>query len=510
MIQDDPLLLQNPVDTVQRFRILGVNSARIFIRWDAIAPNPTSRRRPSHFNAADPAAYSNSKWAPWDALVRAAQSAGVQLLFDVSGGTPVWAQGPGAPRDKLHPSWSPSSSEYGSFVRAVATRYSGNYTPRGAASALPRVSFWSIWNEPDYGPSLAPQGVGPNQSIENSPRLYRGLVDAAWSAFQATGHGGDTILFGEVAPRGSPQWGVFNGMKPLIFMRALYCVDRSYHPLRGNAAAVRGCPTTGSGSARFRSAHPGLFNASAFADHPYMRWYPPCCEAQPDPDFTSLGTIGNLERALDRLLGAYGSSRRMPIYDTEFGYITVPPKHPTSKFNWVSTDTAAFYLNWAEYISWRDPRLVSFEQYLLEDALPALPSNDWGEFASGLLFYSPTNRGAPKPTYNAWRLPLYLPVTSTSHGRSLEVWGCVRPSHFAIADTATPQSAEIQFAPGSSSTYTTLQTVTVTAASNCYFDVRVNFPSSGSVRLTYTYPAGDPQLPGGLPIYSRHVPITIR
>src|SRR5207302_1510980 len=99
-----------------------------------------------------------------------------------------------------------------------------------------------------YGPSLAPQGVPGHLTIENSPRIYRALLDSGWNALHGTGHGGDTILFGEVAPRGAPTWGVFSGMKPLIFLRALYCLDSHYHTLRGLAAAQRGCPTNASGS----------------------------------------------------------------------------------------------------------------------------------------------------------------------------------------------------------------------------------------------------------------------
>ena len=64
-----------------------------------------------------------------------------------------------------------------------------------------------------------------------------------------------------------------------------------------------------------------------------MRWYAPNHELDPDPtngsitaDYTSLGVIGNLGRALDRLQRVYGSDTRFPIYDTEFGYITSPPK----------------------------------------------------------------------------------------------------------------------------------------------------------------------------------------
>src|SRR5947209_8881013 len=196
------------------------------------------------------------------------------------------------------------------FFKPVALRYTGNFNPvtgkqdPGNANDLPRIGIWSIWNEPDYGPSLAPQGLPGHLSVEYSPQMYRNMVDQAWTALQHTGHGHDTILFGELAPRGRRSWGVFSGMKPLIFLRAMYCVDANYRPLRGTAARLRGCPTTATGMRQFRAAHPALFGATGFSDHPYMRWYPPNDEWSPDPyyhtstgDYSSLGDIGQLERS---------------------------------------------------------------------------------------------------------------------------------------------------------------------------------------------------------------------
>ena len=76
-------------------------------------------------------------------------------------------------------------------------------------------------------------------------------------------------------------------------------------------------------------------------------------------------------------------------------------------------------------------------QFLLDDPNPTKNVPEFGGFASGLIFYG----GARKPGYNAYRLPLFLPVTSTWPGRSLEVWGCVRPAHFARLDTARHPAA---------------------------------------------------------------------
>lgn len=524
MLEDNGQLFANPAGTLEQLRTLGVDRVRVAVIWSYIAPNPNSKHPPRRFNASDPAAYPARNWELWDQIVIDAHRLGIGLNFDVTGGAPLWALGPGRPRGNHNPNWEPSPSMYGAFVHALGVRYGGSYDPARKRTIrdqnnLPRVSFWSAWNEPNYGPSLAPQGVPGALAVENSPRMYRNLVDAAWSALRRTGHGGDMFIFGELADRNQgPTWGVFSGMAPLVFLRAMYCVDSKYRPLRGGAAAIRGCPTTAAGSRRFRAQNPALFAATGVSDHAYMRWYAPNAEGDPSPDFSSLAQLGNLEHALDRLEHLYGSNRRFPIWNTEFGYITSPPKHinqyePIAPhyYPWVSPNTAAYYDNWAEYISWRDPRIASFFQYLLKDPQAPTAHNDWGGFASGLLSYT----GRPKPTYDAWRLPLYLPATTARRGQALEVWGCVRPARYALVDMGVAHVAEIQFQAVPAAPFKTVQTVTLGAArSSCYFDAHVRFPASGMVRLRWLYPTLDPLLGFFDPLrevaaYSRAVKVTI-
>ena len=525
VIEDDAHLEADPAQTLERMRALGADVVRVSLPWQSIAPKPGSAHAPLGFNASDPAAYPAANWKLWDEIVRDAVRDGLTVDLDVMGGAPRWALGPGRPRGNTNPNWEPSPAAYGAFVQAVAIRYTGDYNPRsgaaqaGASGDLPRVNFWSIWNEPNYGPSLAPQGVPGDLTVENSPRMYRRLVDAAWAGLEAAGHipATDTILFGEFAPRGENRWGVFSGMTPITFLRALYCVGSSYRELRGKAARVRGCPTTPAGSRRFAAQHPALFDTTGIADHPYTRWYPPNVEDNPDPTngvstsgYASLAVIGNLVHALDRVQRVYGSSMRFPIWSTEFGYMTSPPKHspdPGSrgKVLYVSPATAAAYDNWAEYVSWRNPRLRSFAQYGLYDPVRPARSNDWGGFASGLESFA----GMPKATYAAWRLPLFLPVTSARRGRSLVVWGCLRPGRYA--PLVAPQTAQIQFAPGRSRAFTTIQSVTLSDPADCYFEVRVKFPSSGTVRLSYDdSPAGPSPTAGLDQIESRLVQISLR
>ena len=521
MLQDDIALSGPDTDAVlAQLRTLGVGRIRVSVHWLLIAPQPGSVRRPSGFNAADPGAYPAANWVTLDRIVTQAAEQHFDLNLDVGGGAPLWATVAGAPRDgRPHYNWAPKAREFELFMRALAIRYSGTYDPttdRQSAddpNNLPAIHFWSIWNEPNYGPSLAPQGdphEAGHSSVERSAWTYRNLLDAGWSALHATGHGGDTILFGEVAPRGGAgnKLGFFNGTRPMQFLRALYCVDSRYRMLRGRAATRRGCPATAAGSQGFRSRHPALFDASGFADHPYSRWFPPNVERMGSPDDTPLAQIGGLIRGLDRMQRIYGSHARMPIWNTEYGYLTSPPKrrHPPLFTPTVSQTTAAYYLNWAEYISWRNPRIASTMQYLYGDPLPALATNDYGGYATGLVNFI----GTKKPTYFAYRMPLYLPKTSARRGARLEVWGAARPAHFAMIDVpADPETVDVEFKPAGARSFAVVRTVTVTSPHG-YFDTRVSFPSSGTVRLAWSYPTDDPLLTRNGRIYSRNVQIKLR
>jgi hypothetical protein len=510
VFQADGQVLGNPTGTLQTLRDLGVGMVRINVTWNQIAPSALSTHRPKGFNASDPGAYAAGGWAPYDAAVRAAAADHIALDFTLNGPAPLWATGSGAPRGTtgyFREDWEPSAKEFGLFVKAVGTRYSGSFKPKGSATALPRVSFWSIWNEPNYGYDIAPQGIGPHQSTPNSPHIYRNIVNAAWSSLNATGHTTrrDKILFGETTPHGVNSWGVFSNMKPLIFLRSLYCVDSNFHQLRGSTARAQGCPTTAAGSRSFRKQNPALFSASGFADHPYEEASAPnrpthlcgnklCVGSPSDPDFADLPQVPKLERTLDRLNSIYGSHTHFPVWSTEYGFRTKPPDPREG----VSQNTAALYMNWAEYLSYKQSRLFSYSQYALIDQAPP------ASFDTGLL----NPNGSQKPGYAAYRMPLFLPSTSTKKGRKLEVWGGVRPASFAKMDTGQTQSVQIQFQAGGKGAFTTLATVPIKNARG-YFDTHLAFPGSGTVRVAWTYPAGDPLLSGGT-VFSRTVNITVK
>jgi hypothetical protein len=478
IIEAEGFLHSDPPRALATFVSMGVDEVRVFLPWGSFAPDPTATSAPA-FNATDPAAYPAADWGQLDQIVRDAAAVGIGLDFTLGGPAPDWAVGPGAPHGSPYDTgWMPSAPRFGQFVHAVAERYSGHYVPPGATRPLPRVSFWSIWNEPNYGHYLSPQAIG---QVEVAPRLYRGLVDAAWSALRATGHGPrrDTILIGETAPRGLAGPGLpgnFSGMMPLRFIRALYCVDSAFQPLRGRAARVRGCPAGSRSRRSFPAQHPGLFHASGFADHPYPDALAPNVRTVGvlgDTDYADFAALGDLESTLDRAAAAFGQRTRLPIYSTEFGYRTNPPTALG-----VPLPTAALYLNQSEYLSWRNPRIRSYDQYLLSD--PGAGART--DFDTGIEF----GDGRPKPyVYDAYRMPLYLPVTRAHRGARLEVWGCVRPAPVVAARTGRPQRVSIQFEAEGTSRFRTLRSLRLTDRHG-YFDTTMRFPSSGRVRLQWS------------------------
>jgi hypothetical protein len=509
MIQDGGHLQADPARTLAKFRSLGATTVRVVMFWALIAPDSTRSKEP-HFNATDPNAYPAGGWVPYDTIVRDAKADGMTIDFTVAGGSPVWADGPqiASGYRNPHDAWKPNAALYGQFMKAVGTRYNGHFTPKRQSSALPRVSFWALWNEPNFGQDLGPQAID-GSTVPIAPMMYRNLANAGYKSLQQTGHGHDRILIGEFAARGlsgpvtqsHPQGlpGNAGQTKPLQFIRALYCVDSTYHALSGSAAKTVGCPTTAAASRRFRAQNPVLFNSSGVGDHPYPDNGSPVNDGK-GTDLAAFPDLPNLEHELDRLNTMYGSHKHFSIYNDEYGYITDPPV-PPGTHHYVSPATAAYYINWAEYLSWKSPRIASTMQYLLVD--PAATQVPYNGFASGLYF----SNGKPKATLNGYEMPVYMPQTKLQANQSAEVWGEARPAQFGGLDSHQTQAVQIQFQAGGHGAYKTIATI----HSNGYFDVHEEFSSGGNLRLAYTYPSSDAFLPVGIAgstILSRTVKIS--
>jgi hypothetical protein len=336
---------------------------------------------------------------------------------------------------------------------------------------LPRISYWSLFNEGNQRVFLSPQYVNGR---EWSPRVYRGLADAAFDSLVKTGHGADTILVGETAPKGGGERDPDANMRPLRFLRALYCVDTRYRVLGGATAEALGCPTADQ-VAEFPRRHPVLFQSSGYAHHPYSLLTPPAIRSA-NPDDVGMADIGRLTSALNRVAARYRQRNRLPIYNTEFGYQSRPP----DPFGFPQ-HLQALYINQAEYMGYVNPRIRSAHQFLLRDAPPytQFPANSyqyWSSFQTGLM----ERGGAEKQAYNAYRMPIFIPGSRRRRAATFRVWGAVRP-----APNASEQTVEVQyrsFARGAR--WRTVRTVRTRSLRN-YVDTRVRFTRSGVVRLRW-------------------------
>jgi hypothetical protein len=524
MIDDDQLIYASPdhvAAELEQMASLGIEQVKVSMVWSLVAPDSTSTHKPN-FDATNPAAYPPGAWDRYDTLVRLAGELGISVYFQLTAPSPTWAVAlhPKAQPYDWHPDVQyPNPTEFGQFAEAVGRRYDGSYVAAPPADdpsppsllglglpgslagltgstgttgttqsttddVIPAVRTWGIWNEPNEGSWLNPQykslGHGRVQLI--APLLYRQLVDNGWKGLAASGHAHDTVLIGETASGGITR--------PIPFLQALYCVDSHNRPLRGHAASVLGCPGSGSRSTFVRD-HPGLFDIAGYAHHPYSFDTPPN-KVIATPGAITLANLGELENELNRLLALDGRPRRggLPMYLTEFGYKTNPPDP------WVHTSLSqqATWLNQGEYISWKYPYVRTMAQFLLVDNAPnpEWPKGSrayWSSFTTGL----ETHAGTPKPSYAAYRLPIWLP--DQHHGSRVTVWGQLRP-----ADHQTLQYGVLEFKPSHSSSFKTIRELQ-TGSSQGFFVAHVAIPSAGELKLAWLAPSGTVY-------YSRTIPIS--
>ena len=324
------------------------------LKWSEVAPAPESRRRPS-FDAGDPADYPG--FGPYDDVVRRAQDMGFRVLLDLGPDAPRWATSDHAPLGTATGNREPDPQEFARLAAAVGKRYSGDY------EGLPKVEWFSLWNEPNHHFFLKPN--------EDAPRIYRAMVAAALPALRDAAGDDVRVLAGETAAIRRPG----SVLGPRDFLQRWLCLDRDFRPTRRE----KGCRG-------FRG-----FDIDGYAHHPYG----PTSRVAEHADIVSLLVIGRLRRYLDRAAAAGRLPSRLPIYSTEFGLQSNPPD-PTAR---LSMEEQAQLLNEMEERSYRvGPRLRSYAQYLLYDD-PAREGSTqeqvWSGFQTGLRFAG----GEAKPAY---------------------------------------------------------------------------------------------------------------
>jgi hypothetical protein len=428
MFMDDNRLLYRGAavtdSTLDELSGLGVDAVRVSVHWRGIAPAHRAHRKPSSLrDERDPSEYAHAAFAALDRVLRGARARGMEVLFNVTGGAPLWATGRIRGRH-VSLQYKPDPARFGRFVEMLGRRYDGSH-------GVPRVTLWSLWNEPNQGALLQPQWEG---GLPFSPGLYRRLAREGIAGLQRSGHGDDRILLGETAPLGADRRGRTANMRPGLFLRELLCLDGALQPADGP-----GCDY----------AQRGPLAVSGYAHHPYSIIYAPDVGSSQGDEITFADGF-RLTALLDAAATAGRLPRDLPLWWTEYGWQTDPP----DPMRGVTLGEQARWLGQAEQLAWQNPRVAALTQFLLRDDLPrrdAAPGSRryWGTYQSGLEFAD----GRRKPAYDAYRLPLTAPA-AVSAGAPVALWGRVRAARpgdevdvqveFASAGTWEPAGAPVR------------------------------------------------------------------
>jgi LemA protein len=264
-LQDDAYLSSADPRAWQLTRELRPDVIRYNVDWSSVA-----HVRPSQpASPADPA----YQWAATDGIVQGAARQGARILLTIVQ-APTWANGKGPPRAAPL-----RASDFGTFCRAVATRYSGSFVPAGATAPLPAVTSFTVWNEPNRGQFLEPQG---KHGLE-APRVMARLMRACAGSIEAVSPDAQVAL-GPLASRGGQ-----GGIAPIAFL------------------------------ARYRAA--GGPRPAVVALNPYLGSLLPEYRGDEKEDHGAI-TVRNLDRLENSLQAAYGDT--VPIWLTEFAWRTAP------------------------------------------------------------------------------------------------------------------------------------------------------------------------------------------
>jgi len=379
-------------ESFRRMESLGVKALRVELYWASVVPSADAAVKPA-FDATNPAAYDFSRY---DAVLGEAQRLHWPVLLTITGPAPRWATS----NAKAPYITRPDPQDFREFVTAVARRFAGE------------VSIYSIWNEPNHPAFLMPQWN--SNGTPASPRIYRGLYQAAYEGLQAAGLAHPRVLFGETAPTGYDtvnyrREGGLHDVAPLAFLRGALCLNSHYR-------RVGAC---------------GELPMSGYAHHAYTVPAGPY-SVDPLPDSVQIGTLSRLSAALNKAAAVHAIPANLPIYLTEFGVQSVPNQLGVSYAKQAEFDAIS------EHIAWLNPRVGGFSQYLLEDdpkggvAGSSVHGGTVG-FQTGLL----NAAGKPKPLYAGWPVPL---TVTRRHG-GVSLWGLVRPAEGVTSVTVLVRSA---------------------------------------------------------------------
>ncbi|MGH2906609.1 MAG: hypothetical protein ACRDKI_07545 [Solirubrobacterales bacterium] len=373
---------------LDEMKALGVDMVKVGAQWRIYAPNPDSNSKPG-IDTTDPNNYS---WGALADAINGILARGMQPWIMISTPAPNWATSKSTASTQ-EGVYQPDPKEFGKFSEAVARRF-------------PEVKTLSVGNEPNFLYWLYPQ-IGKGL-VSLSAVHYRKMYVEARAGLQRGGAGHDQILFGGLAPRAFlPKVGQ-RATQPLRFLRDMFCLDDKLKPLKGKPAKARSC------TGKFKK-----IDATGFAYHPYSVAGGPLIKPT-SPDDAPIAYLKRLYRVLDAAAKYKRLSKRnMPLWDAEFGYQSNPPDIYATSISKIPG-----FLNTAEYLSYKDPRVKTYHQFqLIDDAgnSDAPLIERYGGFQSGLRFEDGSKKFG---VYNAYQLPFM--VFKTKSSGTVKIWGGAR------------------------------------------------------------------------------------
>jgi len=467
VMQDDAELLFRDPATVRRnvrtMADLGVDRVRLTASWSTLAPATDSPRRPQ-FDATDSEAYPAEPFTRLDEAVREVRAAGMDVMIDVAFFAPRWAVGRGGAGGRNV--WKPSVSEFGQFTRAVADRYSGQFSDPDSpdAAPLPAVRLWTTWNEPNHHVFLQPQWERTgSRRLPFAPHHYRRMHNVAYDQIKESS-AANRVLIGGLTSFSYRGKGAKSSLGPIRFTRELACVDSRMRPLRRRAC---------------RDFRP--LRADGFAQHPYSLRTAPDDRSPDGSDRVQIGELDRLTSLLADLSEAGRIESPLDLYLTEYGYETNPPS-PTGR----APDEHARFLGQATYLAYRSPSVRMFPQFLLRDIGPDLSKPvgskaRWRDYQTGIVQFD----GAPKPAVlQAFRLPFHAEAARNAKGENETVaFGQVRPSE-------GPQAVSLERLDFTAGWVTEAEFATDLQG---YYEHRVSYREGSTYRAVWTPSEGEPE-----------------
>lgn len=367
---------------IDRAVAAGGRIVRVNVDWATVAP----AERPAGFDPSNPSS-PGYDWTSLDSTVTALASHGIKVVLTISD-APTWAEGSDPPAGTQAGTWRPSPKQFAAFATAAATRFDGNFpNPASPGTALPRVSDWQAWDEPNLNYYLSPQWVKSRggQWQPASPGIYSGMENAFYAAVKKVSQS-NYVIMGGTAPFGDPPGG--QRMQPVAFYRTLFC-------LSGRLALT---PTS----------CPDRVQFDALDHHPYSiagpLWHAINADDVSIPDMYKITRVLRAAERAHHVLPAGPKS----VWATEIEWDTDPPDP-----HGVPIQSQARWLEQALYVLWSQG--VSTVMWLQIVDQPPIP-NYASTYQGGLYFLN----GKPKPDLIAYRFPFV--VTNLGRG-SARAWG---------------------------------------------------------------------------------------